>query len=160
MKIYLSYSYKDSDSIPFDAVDDLVEAHGCELMYSLRMEPYDTSKMQKADAVVFALPNLTWKVHMDCLTSGVLSELMWCINSKKPLYMLYESTVGLAIYKAVITEDLEICGVSGSGNTIFAIGELKSYTGLSNYQIGENLDMDIEEGQDTSCYTELKSYTY
>lgn len=30
---------------------------------------------------------------------------------------------------------------------------------LSNYQIGENLDMDIEE-LDTSRFTELKSYTY
>lgn len=159
MKIYLSYSYKDSDSIPFDTVEDLVEAHDCELTYSLRMEPYDTSKMQKADAVVFALPNLTWKVHMDCLTSGVLSELMWCINARKPLYMLYESSVGLAIYKAMITEDLEICGVSGTGNTIFAIGNPKSYAALSDYQIGENLDMDIEE-LDTSRFTELKSYTY
>ena len=158
MKIYLSYSYK--DSIPFDTVEDLVKAHKCELTYSLRTEPYDASKMQKADAVVFALPNLTWKIHMDYLTSGVLSELMWCINSKKPLYMLYKSAVGLAIYKAVITEDLEICGVSGSGNTIFTVGKLKSYTDLSNYQIGENLDMDIEEELDASYYTELKSYTY
>lgn len=158
MKIYLSYSYK--DSIPFDAVEDLVEAYGCELTYSLRMEPYDASKMQKADVVVFALPSLTWKVHMDCLTSGVLSELMWCINAKRPLYVLYESVAGLAIYKAMITEDLQICGISGTGNTLFSMDKLRSCTTAASYPSSENLDMDIEEKLDTSYYTELKSYTY
>lgn len=44
----------------------------------------------------------------------MLSELMWCVNHRVPMFLAYKSANGLGIYGTEIDENLNFKGIAGT----------------------------------------------
>ena len=61
----------------------------------------------------------------------MLSELVWCLNNRKSIFIAYRSADGLKIYSAEITDTLVFQGITRTSGNIFKI--LKVSSSLSSF---------------------------
>lgn len=54
-------------------------------------------------------------------SKGMLSELIWCINHRVPMFLAYKSANGLGIYATEIDDNLTFKGIAGTANTFYQI---------------------------------------
>lgn len=118
-KVYISCPWSFSSGL--DRVAKYLSSHGVEVSFCSKKDTYQFSKIEQADYVVFVLENFRWQERLEDISRGMLSELIWCLNNRKPFFLAYVSTVGLAIYGARIDEDLVLRGVAGTGGNLFKI---------------------------------------
>lgn len=52
---------------------------------------------------------------------GMLSELIWCINHRVPMFLAYKSANGLGIYTAEIDDNLTFKGIAGTADNFYQI---------------------------------------
>lgn len=52
---------------------------------------------------------------------GMLSELMWCVNHRVPMFLAYKSANGLGIYSTEIDENLNFKGIAGTADNFYQI---------------------------------------
>lgn len=100
------------------------------VVYSEKGAEYQFSKLEQSDYVVFVLDGFAWKQKLEGISKGVLSELVWCINHRVPIFLAYKSANGLGIYGAEIDEDLNFRGIAGTADNFYKIinGELVTVT--------------------------------
>lgn len=97
---------------------------GVDVKHHVKGASYKKEHLQQADAVIFILPNLNWMWCLDKLTKGLLGELIYCLNTRRPTFIAYKGSDGdIGIYPAVITDDLCISGIAGCKDTIFTVIE-------------------------------------
>lgn len=60
---------------------------------------------------------------------GMLSELIWCINHRVPMFLAYKSANGLGIYTAEIDDNLTFKGIAGTADPLdfLNVEQPKSY---------------------------------
>lgn len=54
-------------------------------------------------------------------SKGMLSELIWCINHRVPMFLAYKSANGLGIYTAEIDDNLTFKGIAGTADNFYQI---------------------------------------
>lgn len=59
-------------------------------------------------------------------SKGMLSELIWCINHRVPMFLAYKSANGLGIYTAEIDDNLTFKGIADPLDFL-NVEQLKSY---------------------------------
>lgn len=121
MNIYISCPWNFSKGL--DEVKKYLKSNNIvdNITSSPKEEPYNSSKLEKADAVIFILEKFAWTAPLASLSRGLLSEITWCINNKKQIFIVYRASKGLDIYSAVIDENMNISGKPGTGGSIFKI---------------------------------------
>lgn len=55
------------------------------------------------------------------ISGGMLSELMWCVNHRVPMFLAYKSANGLGIYSTEIDENLNFKGIAGTADNFYQI---------------------------------------
>lgn len=118
-KVYISCPWSFSSGL--DRVAKYLSSHGVEVSFCSKKDTYQFSKIEQADYVVFVLEDFKWQEKLENISKGMLSELIWCLNNRKPFFLAYVSTVGLAIYSAEIGGDLVLRGVAGTSDNLFKI---------------------------------------
>lgn len=118
-KVYISCPWGFSSGL--DRVAKYLSNHDIEVSFCSKKDTYQFSKIEQADYVVFVLEDFKWQEKLENISKGMLSELIWCLNNRKPFFLAYVSTVGLAIYSAEIGGDLVLRGVAGTSDNLFKI---------------------------------------
>lgn len=118
-KVYISCPWNFSSGL--DRVAKYLSNHDVEVSFCSKKDTYQSSKIEQADYVVFILEDFKWQEKLENISKGMLSELIWCLNNRKPFFLAYVSTVGLAIYSAEIGGDLVLRGVAGTSDNVFKI---------------------------------------
>lgn len=121
MNIYISCPWGFQQGLPVVKKYILTQQPDATVTYSEKGEPYSTDNLHQADCIVFILNGYTWQEKLETMSKGMLSELVWCINHRKPIYLAYKASTGLGIYGAIINEDLIFGGVANSSNNLFTI---------------------------------------
>lgn len=91
------------------------------VVYSEKGAEYQFSKLEQSDYVVFVLDGFAWQQKLEGISKGVLSELVWCINHRVPIFLAYKSANGLGIYGAEIDKDLNFRGIAGTADNFYKI---------------------------------------
>lgn len=60
-------------------------------------------------------------VYSENISRGMLSELLWCINHRVPMFLAYKSANGLGIYGTEIDDNLNFKGVAGTVDNFYKI---------------------------------------
>lgn len=76
------------------------------VVYSEKGEDYQFSKLEQSNYVVFVLDGFAWQQKLENISRGMLSELLWCINHRIPMFLAYKSANGLGIYGTEIDDNL------------------------------------------------------
>lgn len=82
-----------------------------QVVYSEKGTEYQFSKLEQSDYVVFVLDGFAWQQRLESISKGMLSELIWCINHRVPMFLAYKSANGLGIYTAEIDDNLTFKGL-------------------------------------------------
>lgn len=115
--IYVSCSWTSKNLL--DKAEKELTTQGYTVLSNRRNETYGFKKLQEADVVAFVLDGFSWKQAINNLSSGVLKELVWCINNRVPLHILYfPADKGIQIYSAEVTEELIIKGIASTAPNI------------------------------------------
>lgn len=80
---------------------------------------YQFSKLEQSDYVVFVLDGFAWQQKLESISK--LSELMWCVNHRVPMFLAYKSANELGIYSAEIDENLNFKGIAGTADNFYQI---------------------------------------
>lgn len=96
------------------------------VVYSEKGREYQISKLEQSDYVVFVLESFAWSQKLESISKGVLTELIWCINHRIPMFLAYKSANGLGIYSAEIDDSLKFKGIAGTADNIYQIIKLGS----------------------------------
>lgn len=102
-------------------IEQILHTQKHKVSYWQKNQEYSLEGISKAKAVVFVLPNYAWEYSLHKLSKGMLSELVYCLNNKKDMYIAYKRASGaIGIYAAEITDDLMISGIRATegNNTI------------------------------------------
>ena len=91
------------------------------VVYSEKGTEYQFSKLEQSDYVVFVLDGFAWQQRLESISKGMLSELIWCINHRVPMFLAYKSANGLGIYATEIDDNLTFKGIAGTANTFYQI---------------------------------------
>lgn len=70
----------------------------------------------RADKVVYSEKGTEYQ-----FSKGMLSELMWCVNHRVPMFLAYKSANGLGIYSTEIDENLNFKGIAGTADNFYQI---------------------------------------
>ena len=122
--IYISCPYSESTKLAEVTgflnknLKDLINKDLVKINYSNKNTSYDITKLEKSDLVIFVLEKYSFQMCLEKMTRGIISELMWCLNNRVPIFLAYKSSKGLQIYGAEITDDLKFTGIANTGNTI------------------------------------------
>lgn len=148
MTVYVSVPYK--KEYLSKKVLELLDRHSIKSLKYDKNEEYTTKKLSEADACIFVLGEF-FEYDITKLTNGVFTELLYCINNRKPIYLYYESQLGPRIYAAEITEDLHLKGIQGTSDNIF-----RGYEWMNNsYQFNDNPPKVFEwesSNETTECF--------
>lgn len=90
-----------------------VKSRADKVVYSEKGTEYQFSKLEQSDYVVFVLDGFAWQQKLESISKGMLSELMWCVNHRVPMFLAYKSANGLGIYSTEIDENLNFKGIAG-----------------------------------------------
>lgn len=82
------------------------------VVYSEKGEDYQFSKLEQSNYVVFVLDGFAWQQKLENISRGMLSELLWCVNHRIPMFLAYKSANGLGIYGTEIDDNLNFKGVA------------------------------------------------
>lgn len=124
MKVYISGCTREDSRLIKQAADLLESAGHQPSFYSMGSE-YSSEPLEQSDAVVFILPGGTFQCPLVRMTQGSLKELIYCLNSRKDIFISYKSNSGLRIYTAEITDTLCIKGVSATYMNLDSMSEIK-----------------------------------
>lgn len=91
------------------------------VVYSEKGTEYQFSKLEQSDYVVFVLDGFAWQQKLESISRGMLSELIWCVNHRVPMFLAYKSTNGLGIYSTEIDENLNFKGIAGTADNFYQI---------------------------------------
>lgn len=91
------------------------------VFYSEKGEDYQFSKLEQSNYVVFVLDGFAWQQKLENISRGMLSELLWCINHRVPMFLAYKSANGLGIYGTEIDDNLNFKGVAGTVDNFYKI---------------------------------------
>lgn len=91
------------------------------VVYSEKGEDYQFSKLEQSNYVVFVLDGFAWQQKLENISRGMLSELLWCINHRIPMFLAYKSANGLGIYGTEIDDNLNFKGVTGTADNFYQI---------------------------------------
>jgi hypothetical protein len=97
------------------------QSKGDKVVYSEKGTEYQFSKLEQSDYVVFVLDGFAWQQRLESISKGMLSELIWCINHRVPMFLAYKSANGLGIYATEIDDNLTFKGIVGTANTFYQI---------------------------------------
>lgn len=89
------------------------------VVYSEKGEDYQFSKLEQSNYVV--LDGFAWQQKLENISRGMLSELLWCINHRIPMFLAYKSANGLGIYGTEIDDNLNFKGVAGTADNFYQI---------------------------------------
>lgn len=89
------------------------------VVYSEKGEDYQFSKLEQSNYVV--LDGFAWQQKLENISRGMLSELLWCINHRVPMFLAYKSANGLGIYGTEIDDNLNFKGVAGTVDNFYKI---------------------------------------
>lgn len=111
--VYVSCSWNNPKEL--DKTKSTLETKGFSVTSNGKIEKYDSTKIKKADFVVFVLSGFQWGCPLEKLSGGILKELVWCLNNRKPIFIMYKTCSGeLHPYAVEITEGLVIQGLAGT----------------------------------------------
>lgn len=130
MSIYVSCPWSFSDGLE-KVIKYLSNYEIDSITYNKKGVDYDFSLLEKVDYVIFVLENFKWQEKLENISRGMLSELVWCLNNRKPIFIAYRSADGLKIYSAEITDTLVFQGIARTSGNIFKI--LKVSPSLSTF---------------------------
>ena len=129
-------------------------------------EQYTTKLLSESDACIFVLGDY-FEYDITKLTTGVLSELLYCINNRKPIYLYYESQQGPGVYAVEITKDLHLKGIPGTRNTLLNENLYEKLSSLNeNGSLYKNLstsylnDTDVPKLFDWELSSDYPKYFY
>lgn len=128
MKVYISCPWSFSNGLEKVTKYLVNDLRGLiqSVSYNKKGEDYNFSLLEQADCVVFVLEAFRWQERLESISRGMLSELVWCLNHRKPIYLAYKSaSADIGIYSAQITEELLLQGIAGTSNNIFKISEIE-----------------------------------
>lgn len=91
------------------------------VVYSEKGEDYQFSKLEQSNYVVFVLDGFAWQQKLENISRGMLSELLWCVNHRIPMFLAYKSANGLGIYGTEIDDNLNFKGVAGTADNFYKI---------------------------------------
>lgn len=98
------------------------KSKGDKVVYSEKGTEYQFSKLEQSDYVVFVLDRFAWQQRLESISKGMLSELIWCINHKVPMFLAYKNLAnGLGIYTAEIDDNLNFKGITGTADNFYQI---------------------------------------
>lgn len=97
------------------------KSKGDKIVYSEKGTEYQFSKLEQSDYVVFVLDGFAWQQRLESISKGMLSELIWCINHRVPMFLAYKSANGLGIYTAEIDDNLTFKGIAGTADNFYQI---------------------------------------
>lgn len=120
MSIYVSCPWSFSDGLE-KVLKYLSNYEIDSVTYNKKETDYDFSLLEKADCVIFVLENFKWQERLENISRGMLTELVWCLNNRKPIFIAYRSANGLKIYSAEITDTLVFQGIARTSGSIFQI---------------------------------------
>lgn len=89
------------------------------VVYSEKGEDYQFSKLEQSNYVV--LDGFAWQQKLENISRGMLSELLWCVNHRIPMFLAYKSANGLDIYGTEIDDNLNFKGVAGTADNFYKI---------------------------------------
>lgn len=125
-----------------------VKSKADKVVYSEKGTEYQFSKLEQSDYVVFVLDGFAWQQKLESISKGMLSELMWCVNHRVPMFLAYKSANGLGIYATEIDDNLTFKGIAGTADTFYQIinnpPEGTSFEPIFGYQ-------DVLLGSDCIC---------
>lgn len=140
-KVYLSCSYRNHHRLK-EAITVLSKTY--DISYNEKeVSAYDDSKIQKAEFVGIILSNFDWSRALNLLSSGVLKEVVWCINNRKPMFIVYKTrTEGIIkLYSARITSELTIEGIAETTMNVKTLSEINPI--LVDYSKAEEDVLDL-----------------
>lgn len=120
MSIYISCPWSFSDGLE-KVLKYLSNYEVDSITYNKKETDYDFSLLERANCVVFVLENFKWQERLENISRGMLTELVWCLNNRKPIFVAYRSADGLKIYSAEITDTLIFQGIARTSGNIFKI---------------------------------------
>lgn len=97
------------------------KSEGSKVVYSKKGTEYQFSKLEQSSYVVFVLDGFAWQQRLESISKGMLSELIWCINHRVPMFLAYKSANGLGIYATEIDDNLIFKGIAGTADTFYQI---------------------------------------
>ena len=122
MKVYVSAPVK-TPSDKVQEVLNLFTKRGIEVTAWREGMTYYNYFLNNADAVVFILPEFSWRSEIYSLPNGVKNEVKRAVEQRKLIYIAYIPTQinkgVMNIYEAEITNGF-IQGKPGTGNSIFS----------------------------------------
>lgn len=102
-QIYVSGPWSFASGVQQVVKSIKTKSKGDKVVYSEKGTEYQFSKLEQSDYVVFVL---------ESISKGMLSELIWCINHRVPMFLAYKSANGLGIYTAEIDDNLTFKGIA------------------------------------------------
>ena len=96
-----------------------VKSKADKVVYSEKGTEYQFSKLEQSDYVV--LDGFAWQQKLESISKGMLSELIWCINHRVPMFLAYKSANGLGIYATEIDDNLNFKGIAGTADNFYQI---------------------------------------
>lgn len=110
-QIYVSGPWSFSSGV-LQVVKSIKTKSKDKVVYSEKGEDYQFSKLEQSNYVVFVLDGFAWQQKLENISRGMLSELLWCINHRIPMFLAYKSANGLGIYGTEIDDNLNFKGVA------------------------------------------------
>lgn len=99
-QIYVSGPWSFASGVQQVVKSIKAKSKGDKVVYSEKGTEYQFSKLEQSDYVVFVLDGFAWQQRLESISKGMLSELIWCINHRVPMFLAYKSANGLGIYTA------------------------------------------------------------
>lgn len=103
-QIYVSGPWSFASGVQQVVKSIKAKSKGDKVVYSEKGTEYQFSKLEQSDYVVFVLDGFAWQQRLESISKGMLSELIWCINHRVPMFLAYKSANGLGIYTAEIDD--------------------------------------------------------
>lgn len=111
-QIYVSGPWSFSSGV-LQVVKSIKTKSKDKVVYSEKGEDYQFSKLEQSNYVVFVLDGFAWQQRLESISKGMLSELIWCINHRVPMFLAYKS--------AEIDDNLTFKGIAGTADNFYQI---------------------------------------
>lgn len=105
-QIYVSGPWSFASGVQQVVKSIKTKSKGDKVVYSEKGTEYQFSKLEQSDYVV--LDGFAWQQRLESISKGMLSELIWCINHRVPMFLAYKS----GIYTAEIDDNLTFKGIA------------------------------------------------
>lgn len=143
-QIYVSGPWSFTSGVQQVVQSIKAKSKGNKVVYSEKGTEYQFSKLEQSDYVVFVLDGFAWQQKLESISKGMLSELMWCVNHRVPMFLAYKSANGLGIYAAEIDDNFTFKGIAGTVDNFYQVinGQLRAIVALNPFTgiLGVNSD--------------------